>query len=128
MTPAAGRNEQGQATLEVALCLPVVAVILATLVEIGLLVGDQARLWHAAREAARAAVVDSDAKAALSAAERGGLDPIELSIEPQPGQRVQGEPLTVSLAYKPQGRVPLVGRLFERVQLRARATMRIETP
>ncbi|MGH2730810.1 MAG: TadE/TadG family type IV pilus assembly protein [Actinomycetota bacterium] len=121
-------KEKGQATLELALCLPFLALLLAALVEIGLVVGDQAHLWHAAREAARAAVVDPDPSAARAAAGRTGLDGVTVSIDPEPGQRVLGEPLTVSLTYEPNGRIPLVGELVSRVALRAEATMRIERP
>jgi Flp pilus assembly protein TadG len=53
------RRERGQATVELALILPVVALILAALVQTGMVVVDHVRLWHAAREAARAAVVDA---------------------------------------------------------------------
>lgn len=121
-------KEGGQATLELALCLPFLALLLAALVEIGLVVGDQARLWHAAREAARAAVVDPDPAAVRAAAERTGLDGLRVSIDPEPAQRVQGEPLTVSLTYEPDGRIPLVGELVSQVALHAEATMRIERP
>ena len=121
-------TDSGQATLELALCLPFLALLLAALVEIGLVVGDQARLWHAAREAARAAVVDPDPAAVRAAAERTGLSGLRMSIDPEPAQRVQGEPLTVSLTYEPEGRIPLVGELVSQVALRAEATMRIERP
>jgi hypothetical protein len=97
-------------------------------VEIGFLVGDQARLWHAAREAARAAVVDPDPAAARAAAERTGLEPLTVSLDPEPAYRVQGEPLTVSLSYEPRGRIPIVGELVKTVTLEAKATMRIERP
>jgi len=123
-----GSGEKGQATLELALCLPFLALLLTALVEIGLVVGDQARLWHAAREAARAAIVDPDPSAARAAAERTGLDGVSVSIDPVPAQRVSGEPLTVSLIYEPDGRIPLIGELVSRVALRAEATMRIERP
>lgn len=122
------RGERGQATVELALCLPLAALVLAALFEVGMIVSDQARLWHAAREAARHAVVDADARATKAAAQRTGVEPLEVTIDPEPADRVQGEPLTVSLAYQPPGRVPLLRALVERVQLRARATMRIERP
>jgi hypothetical protein len=120
--------EKGQATVELALALPVVALLLAGLVEVGLLVGDQARLWHAARDAARVAVVDPDEADVQAAAETGGLRPLEVEISPAPALRRQGDPLTVSLSYRPTARVPLFGTLLGRVQMRARATMRIEQP
>ena len=120
--------EAGQATLELALTLPIVAVLLAALIEVGLLVADQGRLWHAAREAARVAVVDPDMADVRAAAQRPGLAPLELAVSPDPHLRRQGDPLTVSVRYRPPGRVPIVGALFRRVALDAEATMRIEQP
>ena len=121
-------REDGQATVELALCLPILVIVLAAVVEIGMMVGDQARLWHAAREAARTAVVDPDVGDVTSAAERTGLSPIDVDVRPEAAYRVQGRPLTVTLVYRPEGRVPLLGELVERVELRAAATMRIEQP
>lgn len=120
--------EDGQSTVELALCLPVLAIVLGFVVEVGLIAGDQVRLWHAAREAARVAVVDSDRQAALDAAERSGLSGLEISIEPAPEFRVQGRPLTVQIQYSPPGRVPVVGTIADGVSLDAEATMRIEEP
>jgi TadE-like protein len=123
-----GRDQRGQATVELALCLPLLAIVLGALVEVGLVVADQARLWQAARDAARVAVVDSDFEAVTEAAGRSGLANLEVRVDPEPASRVRGEPLTVSLSYHPPGKVPLLGALFERVELQAAATMRIENP
>ena len=122
------RSEDGQATVELALCLPIVAVLIAVLVEVGGLATDHVRLWHVAREVARVAVVEPDESQARSAAERVGLDGIEITIEPGTDARVRGEPLTATVVYRPTGRVPLVGRLLTGVVMRAVATMRIERP
>lgn len=122
------RAEDGQATVELALALPILALLLAALVEIGLLVADQGRLWHAAREAARVAAVDPDEADVRAAAERPGLSPIDLEVTPQAHLRRQGDPLTVSLFYRPRGRVPLFAGLLQRIPLEAQATMRIEQP
>ena len=120
--------QRGQATVEFALTLPVVVLVLCALFEVGMVASDQVRLWHAAREAARVAVVDPDPAAARRAAEDVGLDPVEVDVTPTGTARRQGRPLTVSLTYHPRGRVPLVGEMFEFVVLHARATMRIEQP
>jgi hypothetical protein len=69
-------DERGQAAVEFVLCLPIVALGLGVLIEIGLLVGDHVRLWHAARESARIAIVDSDPDEIQGAAEQGGLSPL----------------------------------------------------
>lgn len=124
----AANSERGQTTVELALCLPILVAVLAAAVEVGLLIGDQARLWHAAREAARIAVVDPDEQNALAAAESTGLRPIDITIDPRPEYRVQAEPLTVELTYEPDGHVPLIGDLARLLRLSAEATMRIEEP
>jgi hypothetical protein len=36
--------------------------------------------------------------------------------------------VSVSVTYEPEGRVPMIGRLFEHLQLRGSASMRIEQP
>jgi TadE-like protein len=122
------RGERGQATVELALCLPLVALLLAAVVEIAMVAADQARLMHAAREAARIAVVDDDAAEIRAAAEGSGLEGIELTVTPRRDLRRQGDPLTVLLKYEPPARTPIIGVLIQRITLRAEATMRIEQP
>ena len=121
-------DERGQTTVELALCLPIVALVLAAVVEIGLIVADQTRVWHAAREAARVAAVDDDERQIAYAATRTGLKPLSIEIEPDAIHRRQGDPVTVSVTYEPEGRVPMIGRLFERLELSGSASMRIEQP
>lgn len=122
------QGQEGQATLELALTLPVLALLLAALVEVGLVVSDQARLWHAAREGARVAAVDADAEDVLAAAERPGLRPLDVAVFPAPRLRRQGDPITVRVTYSPKSRIPLFHSLLERVELEARGVMRIEQP
>ena len=121
-------DERGQATVELALCLPLIALLLATVVEVTMIAADQTRLLHAAREAARIAVVDDEAGKIRAAAANGGLKGVELAVTPKPDMRRQGDPLTVRLSYKPPARTPIVGILFRGITLRAEATMRIEQP
>jgi TadE-like protein len=122
------RGERGQTTVEFALCLPLVIFVIAAVVEIGLIVGDQVRLWHAAREAAREAVVDDDPEAAVEAARRAGFDSLDVTFDPEPPYRRQGAPLTVKVVYDRPGAMPLVGSIFGRIRLESAATMRIERP
>ncbi len=102
--------------------------LLAGVLEVGFLVGDYVTLWHAAREAARAAVVDPDPAAARKAVDRVGLDGVEVLVRPGAAYRVQGRPLRVWLGYSPSGHVPLVGELASALEFRAHASMRIEQP
>ena len=121
-------GERGQTTVELALCLPIVALVLAAVVEVGLLVADQARVWHAAREAARVAAVDDDLDDIEYAAARSGLRNLKLTVDPDAVHRRQGDPVTVSVTYEPEGRVPMIGELFERLELHGAASIRIEQP
>jgi Flp pilus assembly protein TadG len=122
------RCDGGQATVELALCLPVVALVLAAVVEVGALASDQARLWHSAREAARVAAVDPDVRDVAAAATAAGLKDVELVVRPPPTYRIQGDPVTVELSYKPRAGVILLAPVVERMTLSARATMRVEQP
>ena len=123
-----GRSERGQAAVEFVLCLPIVALGLGVLIEIGLLVGDHVRLWHAAREGARIAIVDSDPDEIRGAAEQAGLSPLTVDVDPEFADRSTGEPLTVTLRYEPSGHLPLLGELIDGRTLISSATMRIEQP
>lgn len=128
MSPRGAPRDEGQATVELALTLPLIAVLLAALVQTGFVVLDQVRLWHAAREAARAAVVDAAPHVPRLAVREAGFDDAEIVVVPEPAVRRRGDPLTVSLDYRPHARVPLIGVLFGGLRLEASATMRIERP
>jgi len=121
-------DEPGQATVELVLCLPIMALVLGFLIEIGLLVGDQVRLWHAARETARVAIVDSNPDEIRRAAEHGGLAPVDIDVDPEFADRSTGRPLTVTLTYRPSGRLPLLGPLVANRTMTSSATMRLEQP
>jgi uncharacterized membrane protein len=126
MRPARRRSERGQATVELALVLPLVVVLLLVLVQGGVLARDQVLVTHAAREAARAAAVDADEKAIEKAARGAGpLDDHRLGVDI--GHR--GEPgshVTVRITYRAATEIPLVGRLLSDVELHASASMRVE--
>jgi len=63
-----GKEVKGQASVELALVLPLVVVLLLVVVQVGLVVRDQILVVHAAREAAREAAVDTSADAPRRAA------------------------------------------------------------
>ena len=69
------RGDGGQATVELALVLPLVAILVLLVLQAGLVIRDQLLAAHAAREAVRAASVsdgDRAAAAARAAARAGG--------------------------------------------------------
>ena len=121
-----GHGERGQATVEAALVLPLITLLLLGVVQVGLVVRSEVLVTHAAREAARAAAVDADPKAAMRAATTSSsLDATRMTVHVQgrdgPGSRVQ-----VEVTYAAPTDVPLVGSLLGDVTLHATATMRVE--
>lgn len=128
MASAGASREGGQATLELALCLPLLAVVFAGLVEVSLVGVDQVRVWHAAREAARASAVEPDPGAAREAAAASGLRDVEVAVRPGAEERSPGRPTSVHVSYPYDSRIPVVGPVFDRLVLEAEATMRIERP
>ena len=123
------RGDRGQATVELALVLPLVALLLLLVLQAGLVIRDQLLVAHAAREAARAAAVaeGDPAGAAIRAAERsGGLDPGRLAVRSSPADG--GEAVAVHVTYESVTAVPLVGLLVPDISLRGDAVMRAEAP
>jgi Flp pilus assembly protein TadG len=127
--PRRRRNrEGGQATVELALLLPVVVVLLLVILQVGLIARDLVLVSHAAREAARAAAVDSAPGAAREAATHaGGLDPSRVSVTTF-GRRGTGSRVRVVVRYQAATNVPFVGAFVGDRTLRAEATMRVEGP
>ena len=122
-----GAGDDGQAAVELALVLPLLALLLLGMVQVGLVVRDQVLLTHAAREAAREAAVDPAPpgirRAALSA---GPLEPGRLSVA-----MVAAGPeevrIGVQLRYASATDLPLVGPLLPDVVIESRASMRKES-
>ncbi len=120
-------GSSGQATVELALALPFVALLLAALVEVGVLARNHALVWHAAREAGRIAAVEPESGSVEQAARRSGLAPLEVAIDTPPEERIAGRPIRVTVSYHHDGRVPVLGYLFQ-TEIEASASMRIERP
>lgn len=123
---SASETEDGQASVELALTLPVIVVLLLTILQAGLLARDNLLVAHASREAARAAAVDPDPGAARAAAEESsGLsaDRLEVSVS---GRGAPGSRVRVEVRYRAPTAVPLVGALLGDRTLRATTTMRVE--
>ena len=125
MTRATTRDD-GQAAVELALVLPLVALLLLVLVQVGLVVRDQVLVVHAARETAREAAVDAAPDAARRAAvASSGLDAGRLTVllhgRGRPGSRVEAD-----VVYRSATDVPLAGALLSDVRVTAKASMRVE--
>lgn len=121
-------RERGQATVELVLALPILAIVIMAFVEVAMIGADRVRVSHAAREGARMAAVDSDPAAVDRAVEASGLPGAEVEVMPGSTERRLGGPVTVSVTYHPKAHVPLIGDLFTRLTLHAEATMRVEQP
>ncbi len=104
------RAERGQATVELALVLPLVALLLLAMVQVGLVVRDQVLLTHAAREAAREAAVDPSPHAARRAVLAGAplaTDRLQVQLS-RPGT---GGRVTVRLSFRSPPTSPWSGPL-----------------
>jgi Flp pilus assembly protein TadG len=121
MTASRAAGDRAQATAELVLCLPFVAVCLLAVVHVALVARDQVLVTHAAREAARAASVGADADAA---ARSGPLDPSRLTVTVSR----TGVQVRVDLVYASDPGVPIVGRFTPSHTLRASAVMTAEPP
>ena len=120
------REDGGQASVELALVLPLVALVLLLVLQAGLVVRDHLLVTHAAREAARAAAVSDDerAGAARRAAERAGsLDDDHLGVT----VTTSADRVSAHVRYLSSTDVPLIGLLLPDVTMEASATMRVES-
>ncbi len=121
-----GRGDGGQSAVELALVLPLVALVLLAVVQVGLLVRDQVLVVHAAREAARESAVEADPSAPRRVALAGsGLEGDRLDVGVS-GRGGPGTHVRVEVEYRAPTRVPLIGAALGDVTLHASATMRVE--
>ena len=122
----ARRRDDGQAAVELALVLPLVALLLLALVQVALVVRDQVLVVHAAREAVRAAAVDPNPGAARRAALAGApLAEGRLRLE-MSGHGKAGDQVKVVVSYRTPTNASIVGALIPDIVLRAQASMRRE--
>jgi hypothetical protein len=118
-------SRSGQATLELALCLPLLVFMVMGVLHVGLLVREQLQLELIVREASRAAARSLDPTAtAAEVITRMRDDPsmiIEVSLLPGP---VTGtEMVRVEVTTKSQTSLPLIGALLTPRLITARVTM-----
>lgn len=116
---ATRRREGGQATAELVLCLPFVAVMLLAVVHVALVARDHVLVTHAAREAVRAASVGADPTVA---ARSGPLDAGRMTVAVS---RV-GDQVRVTVTYDSDPSVPIIGGFTPSHRLTATAVMTAE--
>lgn len=120
-------TQRGQATVELALLLPLVVALCVAVIAAGLVARDQIALSHVAREAARAAAVDPDPAAVRRAASlASNLDRSRLATTVSVSGGGRDRLATVRLSYRPGGGVPVVGWLMARVSLSEEFTVAVE--
>lgn len=117
-------SERGQATVELALVLPVLLAVGVLLVEAALVVKDYVLVAHAAREGVRAAVVEPTTAAAGQAArDTTGLVPERLAVEVRrPGAGL----VTVIVSYRRALYVPFTSRKIREIRLSVQVTGHVE--
>ena len=115
-------TDRGQAVVELALCLPLVCLLLLGVVQVAVVVRDQLAVQLAARDAARAASVSEDpGAAAASAAEAAGVvGPLGVAVSST------GSVVTATVSYDERTDLPLIGALISDLTLRASASMPVE--
>lgn len=114
-----GCDAAGQATVEFALVLPVLMLVILLVFQVVLIGKDQLLVIHAAREAARAASVGADADAAA----RRVLPGAQVRVS---GGASVGAPVAVEVIAVSPTALPLVGPLLPDPTVRARVEMRTE--
>ncbi len=117
-------SSSGQATVELALCLPLLFMFLLGIVQLVVIVRDQLAVQLAAREAARAAAVAApSAPAAERAANRAiALRPLMVAT------RLSIDAVTITVSHVTHTDVPMIGALLPDITVTAEATMTLEPP
>ena len=116
------RSDRGQASVELALVLPVLVLFLLALVQTALVARDEVLVQDAARAAVREASVDAGEGRVVAAARRT-LRGVDVEVHRSNGV---GRPVVVVVRYHDHTNLPLVGALYPDVVLHATATMRAE--
>lgn len=118
------RLDRGQATVELALVLPLVALLALGVAQVAVVAAQQLAVLHAARDAARAASVDADAPGAADRAahEATALRPLAVSAA------VAGDLVTVTVSHRAPTDLPLIGPLLPDVVVSARVSMARDPP
>lgn len=123
--PAGGK---GQATVEMALVLPILIWLLVGLVDVARMANAYLILQHAAREAVRLGITGaSDSQVTERATSAAAtLDTATLSISITPaGSRTTGSDITVTISYRYRV-LALMGIIGTEVPLQGRLTARVE--
>jgi Flp pilus assembly protein TadG len=125
--PLRPSRDRGQAVVELALCLPVVLLLLLGVVQVAVVVRGELLVQHAAREGARAASVSAAPAAAANAAVGSALAEARLDRAGATTSVGTGQ-VRVTVRAVTHTDVPLVGSLIGDVTHRATVVMVLEPP
>ena len=115
-------HDSGQATVELALVMPLIIGLLLIILNVGLVVRDQLAVWHAASAGARAASISPDSPNVVQQAveDEVGLRPLHLQI-------VRDEQLiTVKVQYPCTINLWLIKHIVPPLTLSASVTMHVQ--
>jgi hypothetical protein len=121
-------GDRGQSTVELAVALPFVVLLIVLIVQVAVVVRDHLLVVHGAREAVRAAAValtDRHDAAVFGARRAGPLDPDRLRVSEE--VLSGGDRVRVRVEYSSPTDLPLVGVFLPDIDLSADAVMRLET-
>lgn len=119
-----GDPDRGQASVEFALALPLVAILVFGVIQLVVVARDQLAVELAARDGARAASVAAapDGAAHDAALRAVALRPLDVDVASQ------GDRITVSVSHRTATDIPLIGLFLGDVEVSATVTMLREPP
>ena len=126
-----GRNDRGQALVELALVLTVLLTLLLGMVEMGRIGHAYLTVLHASREGARLGALGGEDKDITSrvraAAASIPADQLTIDVSPAKWQRLTGEPIEVAVSHDVHLVVPFISQILPNpFPVTGRTVMRIE--
>lgn len=125
------RRESGQSTVELALVLPLILLLLIGMVEFAQMASGYLTIQHAAREGARLGVTGVGDAAIIERVRDSGrvlaADRLTVLVSPVESSRQSGGSLTVRVTYRHTLMTPLVAQILgSEITLESELTMRVE--
>ena len=115
-------SQSGQATVEVALLIPLLAVFLMLIIQVGIVIRQQVLVTNASRAGAREASVNQDTSEAINRVKFSVPD-AKVKIN-RPSKA--GEYLTVNVTDTVESPLPIIGVLIPEITVKANTSMRVE--
>lgn len=115
-------DSKGQATVEIALVLPILIFFLLFIIHVGVIVRQHMLVSHASREAARVLSVENNRSKAIEAVSKS-LDNAQVEIQRPLGS---GQYLTVTVNDVVESPLPILGNIIPSYTASSTTTMRIE--